>query len=121
MIKPREFLLDFRYFAVFIMGGYNMGDPYPPWPPGVPNFCGVPEIRHFFKGRYNLEKIIRRLSTGGGLIPANFCWVFRYFAVCLRGVAIWGIHIRPGLRGYLIPAGPMKFGRFPKGDITPRR
>ena len=32
----------------------------------------------------NVEKIIRRLSTGGELIPANF-FNFCYSAVCLMG------------------------------------
>ena len=38
----------------------------------------------------NREKIIRRLGAGGGLIPANFLEFFRYSAVWLRMVEIWG-------------------------------
>ena len=37
------------------------------------------------------------------------------------GVIIWedvGIHIRPGIRGYLISVGSLKFGRFPKGGYN---
>ena len=71
---------------------------------------------------YNIEKIIRRLGTGGGvggggLNSREFLLIFRYFAVFLMGVAIWGIRIRPGLWGYLISVVSLKFGRCPNGAL----
>ena len=66
-------------------------------------------------GRYNFEKIIRRLGAGGGLTPANFPCIFRYPVVYLRGLLYGEIHIRTGIWGYLISAGFLKFGRLPNG------
>ena len=69
-----DFCLIFSLFRRAPKRGVTIwGSPYPPWHPGVPNICGVPEIRPPPKGGgYKLGEIIRRLGAGLGLIPANF-------------------------------------------------
>ena len=68
---------------------------------------------------YNLEKIIRRPGTGGWLTPANFLGFFPLFRRLPMGRLQSGeIHILPGIRGYLISAGFLKFGRCPKGGYN---
>ena len=52
--------------------------------------------------------------------PRIFLNFFRYSAVFLWGLQSGESHIRPGIRGYLIAAGDLKFGRFAKGGYNPR-
>ena len=70
----------------------------------------------------NIDIKIYILGAWLGLSPANSPGRFRDSVVYLRGLQSSVLYILPGIRGYLISAGFLKFGRLPNvGAITSRR
>ena len=63
----------------------------------------------------NIKKIIRHLHTGWWLNPVNLVDFVLLRRFPKGGLQSGEIHIRPGFQGYLISAGSLKFGCFPKG------
>ena len=49
---------------------------------------GFLKFGRFPNGGYNIEKEIRGRCTAGGLIPANFSWIFPESGRSPKGVAI---------------------------------